>query len=454
VVLYFTDTGVAHRVSPAGGECLSVKWGDESLRGSLPEFLPDGNHFFFLGAKSVDSSIRGVYIGSLDGAKPRKVLNDYSSVLYSPPLHDEASAHLLFLRASTVMAQPFDPDKLEAVGDPFAVATPASISLTPNQMAASVANGTLVYLSSRPRNLQLTWFDRSGKELGKLGEPAERAGISLSPDGNMVAFRERTQTDPLGGIGLSDLIRNSESRFTPDGRTATAAVWSPDGAHIVYSAPDGTGTNLFMRNANGDGPETRLLPSGPNIRNASDWSADGRFLIYTEFEPKTGSHVWYLPNPGKPDAIPVRLLSPDAVGTEGQLSPDGHWIAYSSSPDVAYVRAFPSGDRLTKIAGNAIEPRWSKNGRELFYLEFVNGAVEVNLMQVTFSAGTGGSPQIGEPRKIMQFPSRVILPQNNLFAYSPHPDGKRFLVNVRSLDASSEINLITNWQKLSGSAKP
>jgi hypothetical protein len=84
----------------------------------------------------------------------------------------------------------------------------------------------------------------------------------------------------------------------------------------------------------------------------------------------------------------------------------------------------------------------------------VNGANEVNLMQLTFSAGAGGSLQIGEPRKIMHFQSRVILPQNNQFAYSPHPDGKRFLVNVRPIDASSEINVITNWQKLSGSAKP
>ncbi len=455
VILYFTDAGIAYRASPAGGECSPLKAPDENLRGSLPEFLPDGDHFFFLGANRMDSTIRGVYLGSLEGGKPRKVLNDYSSVVYSAPLPGSSAAHLLFLRASQLMAQPFDPQRLEAVGDPFAVAAQASSSLTPNQVAASVSvNGTLVYLSNRSRNLQLTWLDRSGKELGKIGEPGERTGVSLSPDGNMVAFRERTQTDPLGGIRLLDIARNSESRFTPEGKSASAVVWSPDGARIVYSAPDGGGTNLFMKNANGDGQELRLLPAGSNLRTASDWSADGRFLIYTEFDPQTGSHIWYLPNPGKPDSAPVRFAPLDVVGAEGQLSPDGLWLAYSGAADGVYVRRFPSGDGVMKIAGNAIEPRWSRTARELFHLEFVNGGNEMNLMVSRIEPIVGGTLQFSAPKKIANFRSRVILPQNNQFAYSPHPDGKRFLVDVRESDGSPEVNVITNWQRLARLGRP
>ena len=455
VILYFTDAGIAYRVSPAGGECPPLKMADENLRGSLPEFLPDGNHFLFLGANRMDSTIRGVYLGALEGGKPRKVLNDYSSVVYSAPLPGSKAVHLLFLRASQLMAQPFDPQRLEAVGDPFVVAAQASASLTPNQVAASVSvNGTLAYLSNRSRNLQFTWLDRSGKELGKIGELGERTGVSLSPDGNMVAFRERTQTDPLGGIRLLDIARNSESKFTPEGKSASAVVWSPDGVRIVYSAPDGGRTNLFMKNANGDGQEERLLPPGPNLRTASDWSADGRFLIYTEFDPQTGSHIWYLPNPGKPDSAPVRFPPMDVVGAEGQLSPDGLWLAYSGTADGVYVRRFPSGDGVTKIAGNAIEPRWSRTARELFYLEFVNGGNEMNLMETRIEPIVGGTLQFSAPKKIAHFRSRVMLPQNNQFAYSPHPDGKRFLVNVRESDGSPEVNVITNWQRLASSGKP
>ena len=106
------------------------------------------------------------------------------------------------------------------------------------------------------------------------------------------------------------------------------------------------------------------------------------------------------------------------------------------------------------IAGNAIEPRWSKAGRELFYLEFVNGGNEVNLMGVTIRAVAGGTLRFSAPEKIANFRSRVLFPYNNQFAYSPHPDGKRFLVNVRDSDGSPEVNVITNWQSLANSGKP
>ena len=464
VILYFTDAGLARRVSAGGGDCTPVSLGDANLRGRLPEFLPDGNHFLFAGTDNTDSTIRGVYVGALnaakpDEAKPRKILNDYSSVVYAPPLTGTERAHLLFLRGTTLMAQAFDPDKLQTEGDPFAVAAQVSTTPTVNQVAASIdANGTLVYLTNRSRNLQLAWFDNSGKEMGKLGSAGDRTGVSLSPDGRIAAIRERTAGDPLGGLRLLDLERNSESRFTPEGKYAIGAVWSPDGAALVYSASDGQENNLFLRSANGDGEEKRLLPAGPNPRVPSDWSTDGRFLIYTELDPKTGSHIWYLANPGKAnpgkDANPsVRFPSADVTGSEGQLSRDGLWLAYSGTADKVWVRAFPTGDRVTKIADNAIEPRWSTSGRELYYLEFLNGAFEVNLMEVSFQIAAGGAPTIGSPRKIMHFPSRVILPQNNQFAYIPHPDGKRFLVNLRASDGNPEINVITNWRKLGAARK-
>ncbi len=459
VILYFTDTGMARRVSPQGGECTPVSLGDANLRGRLPEFLPDGNHFLFVGTDNTDPTIRGVYLGALDAAKvdrakPRKILNDYSSVVYAPPLKSAEPAHVLFLRGATLMAQALDADKLQTEGDPFAVAAQVSTTPTPNQMAASIdANGTLAYIMNGSRSLQLAWFDSSGKEMGKVGPAGDRTGVSLSPDGRTAAIRERTAANPLGGLRLLDLERNSESRFTPEGKSAVGAVWSPDGSALVYSGPGGQGNNLFLRSTNGDGEEKRLLPPGSNPRVPSDWSADGRFLIYTEFDPKTGSHIWYLPSPGKDASPAVRFPSTDVAGSEGQLSRDGHWLAYSGSADTVMVRAFPSGDRVTKIADNAVEPRWSAGGRQLYFLEFVNGAFEVNLMEVSFEAATGGAPGIGTPRKIMHFQSRVIQPRNNQFAYIPHPDGKRFLVNLGASDAAPEINVITNWRKLAAARK-
>jgi len=144
----------------------------------------------------------------------------------------------------------------------------------------------------------------------------------------------------------------------------------------------------------------------------------------------------------------------DVVGAEGQLSRDGLWLAYSGTAYGIYVRRFPSGDGVMKIAGNAIEPRWSRTARELFYLEFVNGGNEMNLMETRIEPIVDGAPQFSAPKKIGNFRSRVILPQNNQFAYSPHPDGKRFLVNLRALDGNPEINVITNWQRLPGPGRP
>ncbi len=453
VIVYFTDTGVPFKANPSGGACVQMKLGDDTLRGSVPEFLPDGNHFLFVGSNRADASSRGVYVTSLDGAKPRKVLNDYSSVVYSPP-QASGPAHLLFLRGSALMAQPFDTEKLEAIGDPFTVASQASSTLNAIQVGASVdQHGTLIYLNNRTRALQTTWVDRSGKELDRVGAAAERTGISLSPDGTMLVMRERNPTDPIGALHILDITRKSDTRFLPEGDTGSAGVWSPNGARIAYAAPDGEAANLFMKNSNGEGPATRPLPRSKNDRAPSDWSADGRFLIYTEIDSNAKKSLWYLPNPGDPQRKPVPFLPPDVEGAEGQLSPNGRWLAYSGEPDVVALRAFPSGDRLLKIADNAVEPRWARNGRELYYLVFVNGANEVNLMSVTFQESPGGAPQLGPPVKLFSFQSRVMFPRNNQFSYASHPDGKRFLLNVRPSSTSTEVNVITNWQSLGRSAK-
>jgi Tol biopolymer transport system component len=287
VILFGTDRDL-RRVKASGGECSTVKLGEENYRAGYPVFLPDGNHFLCFCGSTADLSTVGVYVASLDGAKPRKVLNDVSSVVYAPPASPKALAHLIFLRGTTLMAQPFDSGKLEAVGDPFAVASQVSTTLDASQVAASAApNGTLIYAGNTARQIQLTWIDRSGKELGKVGEPGDLAGLSLSPDGGTAAFSEVTPADPLGVLRLFDLARDSSSRFIPSGKLGYAAVWSPDGSRILYRSLDAGKPNLMLKEANGNGQEMALLPPSTNARYGSDWSRDGRYLIYTEVDPKT-----------------------------------------------------------------------------------------------------------------------------------------------------------------------
>ncbi len=456
VILFGTDSDL-RQVKASGGECSTVKLG-ENFRAQYPVFLPDGNHFLCYGVSTADLSTAGVYLASLDGAKPRKILNDPSSAVYSPPVSPNGPAHLIFLRGTTLMAQPFDPAKLEAVGDPFAVASQASTTATDRQMAASAApNGTLIYAGNRARRTQLTWIDRSGKELGKVGEPADLGGVSLSPDGSTAASSEVTPADPLGLLRLFDLDRDSSSQFTPNGKSGLAAVWSPDGARIVYRTLDAGKPNLVLKEANGNGQETPLLAPSTNDRHASDWSRDGRYLVYTEVNPQTKGDIWYLPDPGKAagpgikESKPVKFLATDSSESQGQLSPDGRWLAYCSNeggPVAVYVRAFPSGGQVMKVADRAREPRWGKGGSELFYLAQTGRPSQFDFMVVGFHSGTAGVPRLGAAQKIAEVGLSLIVPEYNLFAYAVHPDGKRFLMNLNAVEAKPELNVILNWQRL------
>lgn len=443
-VILFAGDGKLRRVNAAGGECAAVDLG--GLEVTMPQFLPDGNHFLFLGEKGGDADSEGLYLASLDGMKPRKILNGRSSGLYAAPVLGKGPAHLLFLRGASLMAQAFDAEKLEPIGDPVAIPAQGSMSDSPPQVAASVSsNGTLVYLNGVQVRQQLTWFDRSGKELATLGQAASRGGVALSPDGTRALAGE-------GGLAMYDLIRNLHSSVTPSDQPGRAGVWSPDGTRVIYTLNDGGHGALFLRPVNGGGQATRVLPTDGKDRYASDWSRDGKYLIYTESEQKDRGDLWYLPDPGKADSKPVRFVATPGIDTQGQLSPDGRWLAYYSTEGNAgnlYLRAFPSGEPGMKVAEVGFEPRWSKSGKELYYLTRGELGGQAALMAVTVQeAGGGALPKLGAPQKIMDFPAYIIVPQINAFTYSVDPDGKRFLVNVDTREEKREISVITNWEKL------
>jgi serine/threonine protein kinase len=445
-VILFSTSGVGEplqHVNAAGGACTVVTKPEGDTSHAFPEFLPDGSHFVYV-VRGGDEAKRGLYVAALDNPAPRRLLADESSAVFAPSTSGKKYGYLLFLRGSELMAQPFSGETLQVAGDVFPVTAEGSFSLNQPQIAASAsAGGILVYETNLSRTSQLTWLDRSGKGLGKVGSIQEERHVALSPDGKTVAT-----VRPNQGIWLYDVQRGGETRFTSPTLPGSAPVWSPDGNLIAF----GSGKGLYLKDASGGSKEEPLLENR-NAKTPSDWSRDGRYLIYTENDPKGQGDIWYLPDPlnKSSDRKPVKFQGTDAMESQGQLSPDSHWLAYASNESgkyEVYVRPFPSGPGRWKVSagqGTYREPRWRRDGKELFFLE---AQFPINrLMSVAVQSGPRGDFQAGTPQALFEFRQITSVPTANSFLYSPSADGQRILVDVQPADAEATLHVITNWEK-------
>jgi Tol biopolymer transport system component len=278
----------------------------------------------------------------------------------------------------------------------------------------------------------------------------------LSPDGSTVAIG-RQDENGFAAEWLHDLVRDSESRLTPPGSQAGGALWASDSSRIWVGVTSSEGPAYYEKDLKGGQVQSvqKIDPAAPEL--LSDWSRDGRFLIYTQTSPKTRADIWYAPvesGPGETRKMngkaAVKLLGTDAVESQGQLSPDGKWLAYysdESGKGEVYIRPFPSGSQVWKVSSDGgREPRWRSDGKELFFTGPPVTA-RATLMAATIDADGRGGLRTGTPQKLFEFRALVTVPQSNVFIYSPHPDRQRFLVNALVETGEPTVNVITNWQK-------
>jgi serine/threonine protein kinase len=458
VILFATDNGSLRRVLARGGECAAVgkQVGPESdARSFFPVFLPDGNHFFYL-RRSQDQSSSGVYLAALDGPTGHRVLADYSNVAYVPPATVSARAHLLFHRENMLMDQPFDERSLQPVGDPFPVAADAGSRTAFGMVPFGVASGILVYLAGYSGLSQLTWYDRMGHELGKVGPRAEQYGLTLSPDGNTVAIlrRDLDSGGSTSSLWMHDILSGFDRRVTPPGDLIfNGIVWSPDSRSIWLTVGGGRRQKGIYQVDREGGPPA-LIEELETVRTLAD--RNRRFLVYGEINPKTLSDIWYVPiDSGKPGKEAVKLLGTDANERHAQISPDGKWLAYrvdeTGRPEV-YVRPFPNGPGVWPVSApdaehnsNSFEPRWSADGRQLYFLTGTPPG-PVTLMAAAVEANGRGKLLVSSPKRLFEVRSPINLAANELWSYNPHPDGMRFLVNTLVESREPTINIVTNWQ--------
>ena len=435
--------GPLRRVSAAGGIPTDVTVID-SKRGEtyhlIPTFLPDGKHFVYTISGSPEVS--GVYVGSLDVKPAEQSKERFLTTKLGAPYVD---GNIFFLREGTLMAQPFDAGKLQLRGEPVPIAEHVGAELSSGFFAVS-PTGVLAYRTgvSATTGLQHTWFDHEGKATGTFGEPNNDFGVRLSPDGTRAAERDAAR-QTRGDIWLLDFARGVRTRLTFRQNLGSYPVWSPDGGHIAFSAGDSIDT-IYEKSASGAGEEKELLKKPGEIMLPTNWSHDGRFLLYyAENVPKTGADLWVLPLEGDRKAVP--LLATDFDEGLGAFSPDGRWVAYVSNEsgrNEIYVRPFvasgSSGPSLgegkwqvSKDGGT--NPRWRADGKEIIF-SFGPAILSVDVN------GSGAGFPMGTPKQLF------TAPANN--GWDVTGDGKRFLMivppNQGVQAAPTPITVVLNWQ--------
>ena len=434
--IFHVDKAGIFQVSAAGGEPVAVTKVDTSRREGAhvwPYFLPDGRHFLYLaGVGSGRRESRNIYLGSLDGSRSVRLLQSDSNAIY-------VRDHLLFLRDGTLLAQPFDLRHFQLGGAPVPLARDIGYFEPHGQGSFSASEtGVLVYGTESVAPSRLTWFDRAGKEIRAVGNPADYSALELSPDEKHVALELVDPQTKVGSVWVADLERGTTSRITFNPSWEYRPIWSPDSRNVLFSSNreqsgGASPGNLYLTAANGGASEELFLRSDlwkwPN-----DWSKDGKFILF-EGEDSQGK-LWVVSPSGNRKPHPALLG--DSHGGMGQFSPDGKWISYSSDESgryEVYVQRFPAtGEKWQISSTGAGSSRWRGDGKELFFLSHQGElmAVDVSLAP-TFKASA---------------PHALFKPKfsfgDNRYRYAVSRDGKRFVAIV-SEPNTTPLTVLTNW---------
>jgi Tol biopolymer transport system component len=409
-----------------------------------PQFLPDGRRFLFLSSEGQPST-HGVYLGSLDGREPTRLLPGDTAAVYAPP------GYLLRVIDGVLVAHLFNSESNEVNSESVAVAQSVGTDDGTRHSAFSVSPTALAYRVGGVARRQLVWLDRAGHVTGAVGPPddAQLANPELAPDGRRIAVTRFMQGS--NGVYINEIAAGPR-RFTFDPANDWAAVWSPNASRIVFSSLRNGKYDLFEKGASGAGEEQPLLVTTQD-KVACDWSRDGRFLLYGSDDPTMGSDLWALPIMGDGKlGKPFSVVRTNADEREGQFSPDGQWVSYVSNArgiDEVYIQAFPGpgGPWLVSTNGG-VDPRWGRDSRELFYV-----APDGKLMAAEIHIEADGhAVKPGPP--VPLFPTRLATGANITVGlnarpqYAIAPDG-RFLMNVTVDDnVPSPISIILNWANL------
>ncbi|HXW03881.1 MAG TPA: protein kinase [Vicinamibacterales bacterium] len=422
-----------HRIPASGGTAIPVPGNLSDERRWFPFFLPDGRHYLYIGTSpSLSPSARFARVGSLDSSEVKDLVQTPANAVYVE------SGHLVYRREETLVAHRFDAERRELIGTPVRVVDAIGLNPITYQSPFSVsATGVLTYATWKP-GWELVWIDRQGRRLGSVGERGGYNTICLTPDGRHVLYD--LSDDRTGSVDIwsLDLETDQPSRITSDPAVDFFVTCSPTNPEVVFATLRLGVPQLFRGSLTAPNREqqimTTTLPVVP-----TQWSRDGRAIVYSQLSPKTSWDVWMLDlGSGRTTA----LVQTEADEGSASLSPDGRWIAYSSDRSgrsEVWVQPVPATGAAWQITNDGgRQPIWRPDGGELF---FIGSGRKLSSVPVSYSAGT---LRAGVARVVSDtaLSSWERTSQGHPLAIAP--DGERILIS-QTVPNVEAIMVVLDW---------
>jgi len=413
------------KISSAGGtpQLLTMLEAGEITQ-RWPQVLPGGKAVLFTSGIVGDLEDREIVVYSMASGQRKTLHRGGFHARYLP------SGHVAYMHEGTLFAVPFDLQRLEVTGQPAPILE--GVVTSPNYGGAQFSfseAGNLVYLAGGTvgQKVSIYWMDHEGKFTPLRETPGDYRNPAFSPDGKRLALEivEGTRRD----IWVHDWERDTLTRLTSAGESNFDPSWTPDGQRITYSSQEkGRAPNLWWIRADGAGNAQRLAESNSS-QDVSFWRPDSKVLAFCEGNPDTGADIWTLVIEGdeksgwKPGE-PKPFVNSAFTQTWPAFSPDGRWLAYQSNESgttEVYVRPFPGpGGNWQVSTGGGNRPKWSRNGKELFYR-----TTDSKIMVATYTA-SGDSFRADKSE--LWSPGQFTDPGGGVNNFDLHPDGKRFAV--------------------------
>lgn len=420
--ILFGGLATLQQVSASGGAVSEVHKQPTPTE-TYPFFLPDGEHY-------LATRDTGICLGSMHGSDLRHIVPDATNAQFIAPSRGDDVGAVVFTRGNTLMALPFDAKRLEVLGDALPIGHEVAGESSYSLVSASNA-GVLAYISGQRGRWQYVWRDRQGK---KLGAYPDAGGVAMiSPDGKRLAG------DRAGETWVLEFASGTATQLTFGAPGNFNPIWSPNGRYIAY---DKINVGIYRKLATGAGAE-ELLVASKGLAVPKSWSPDGKFIVYAQINQGTGADLMAVPVGGNPKPFPIAQTN--ATEDQGQFSPDGHWLAYTSNESgqgEIYAIPFPpsaNGGKWLVSHGGGVQPRWRRDGKELFYI-----SPDSKMMAVPVSTAPvfrSGTPQALFDSEIVDTGIRT-----GPLSWDLAPDGKRFLIITPSSPDTSSLTVDLNWR--------